>query len=339
MNKTAEEIVESRRCASEGLTNALTSITVKMSSVLVVTVILLSYYFARLAIRTLWKNNIFSNSTRLILLVCLLNSIIHQTTMLEIRIRQIYRSIVFASEPCRLPFHFTECEVELFVYYLTTYFSTYSVFSLAFDRLISCYTPKYYLSHQYYVSIFLLFIQLIFTLGTYYVGLYGVPPLGYEPFCNYAPKLATNFVKINDFRTLIMGICIIVTVFVYYLSVKSEKQIQQTSYSPGERYIAYENVAASQSVCILIVLQFACILISSLGVNYLRIFKSTLSDEEYNKLAPFFVGVTYANLCLPLVIHCKTKLTIRNRKLRIGVMTSMYGDVGEHINRLKKSWE
>ncbi|CAB07600.1 Serpentine receptor class alpha-20 [Caenorhabditis elegans] len=339
MNKTAEELVESLRCASEGLTNALTSITVKVSFVFLATVILLSYYFAVLAIRALWNNNIFSNSTRLILIVCLLNSVVHQSTMMEIRIRQVYRSFVYSSEPCRLPFHFTDCEVELYFYYLTNYFSTYSVFSLTFDRLISYFFPKCYISYPYQVSISLLIIQLVFTLGTYYFGLYGVPKLGYVPICNYAPRLATNFVKINDFRTTIMVFCIIVTIFIYYLNVKSEKQIKRTSYSLGEQYLARENVATSQSVCILIVLQFVCISVSSFGVNYIKSIKSTLSDEEYNKIAPFVVGVTYANLCLPLVIYFKTKLTIRKRRIRIGVMTSVYGDVGEHINRLKKSWE
>ncbi|CAB07598.2 Serpentine receptor class alpha-17 [Caenorhabditis elegans] len=337
MNQT--ELLESLKCASEGMVKAMTSTTMKLNFVFIATVIFLSFYFAGLAIQALLRNNIFSNSTRHILIVCLLNSIVHQAVTLETRIHQVYRSFVYSSEPCRLLFHFTECEVELYFYYLTNYFSTYAVFSLTFDRLVSHYKPKYYFSHQYYVSNSLLIIQLLLSLSTYYVGLYGVPLVGYAPICYYTPRLAVNFSKINDFRTATMVFCIIVTIFIYYLSVKSEKQIHRTSYSPGERYIACENVATSQSVCILIVLQFACIMLSSFGVNYIRARESLMSEENFNKIAPFFPGVTYASLCLPLVIYFKTKLTIRNRKLRIGVMTSMYGDVGDHMNRLKKSWE
>lgn len=74
-------------------------------------------------------------------------------------------------------------------------------------------------------------------------------------------------------------------------------RIKRTSYSLGEQYLARENVATSQSVCILIVLQFVCISVSSFGVNYIKSIKSTLSDEEYNKIAPFVVVSCFSDLC------------------------------------------
>ncbi|CAB04701.1 Serpentine receptor class alpha-23 [Caenorhabditis elegans] len=339
MNKTAEELLDSLKCASDGLASALTSVTLKFNCAFISTIVLISYCFSWLAIQALWNNNIFSNSTRLILIVCLLNSVVHQTTVMETRITQIYRSIVFASEPCEILFRSSECEIELYFYYLTNYFSTYSVFSLTFDRLISHYKSKYYHMHQYFIAISLLVLQFLLAILSFYIAYHGVPLAGYVPMCNYYPKMAVHHITINDVRTVVMVSCIIVTGFAYYLSVKSEKQIQKCSYSPGERYSAYENVTTSQSVCILIVLQFSCTMISSFGVNLLLMMQEAVSEETFTKVGAFLPGVAYANLCLPLAIYFKTKLTIQNRKLRIAVMISMYGDVGEHIARLKKSWE
>ncbi|CAB07596.1 Serpentine receptor class alpha-18 [Caenorhabditis elegans] len=340
MNKTAEEL-DSRNCASESLTNALISITMKFNFIFIITVVLISYCFTWLAIQALWKHNIFSNSTRLILIVCLLNSVVHQTTMLETRITQAYRSVVYDSEPCKLLFRSSDCVFELYLYYPTGYFSTYSVFSLTFDRLISHYKSRYYHMHQYFIATSLLVLQLLLTMFSFYIVFYGVSLAGYVPMCNFRPELTVYYGAINNVRTGVMVSCIIVTMFVYYVCVKSEKQIQKCSYSPGERYSAYENVTTSQSICISIVLQFSCIMISSFGSNLLIHItsKTTVSEEVFYAIVSFLPGVTYANLCLPLVIYFKTKLTTRNRKNRIAVMTSMYGDAGEHIDRLKRSWE
>nr|pir hypothetical protein F28C12.3 - Caenorhabditis elegans [Caenorhabditis elegans] len=291
MNKTAEELLDSRKCASEGLTNALTSFMMKMNFSFIVT------------------------------------------------IRQIYRSIVYAAEPCKLLYLSSDCVFELHFYYLTNYFSTYSVFSLTFDRLISHYKSKFYHINQYFIAISLLVFQLFLTLLSFYIAFYGVPLAGYIPMCTYHPALSVYYSTINNVRTGVMVSCIIVTIFVYYLSVNLEKRIQKTSYSPGERYSAYENVTTSKSVCILIVLQFSCIMISSFGVNLLMMSEKSMSEKVFHTIVPFLPGVTYANLCLPLVIFIQTTLTIRTRKMRIAVMTSMYGDVKDHMNRLKKSWE
>ncbi|CAB07597.1 Serpentine receptor class alpha-21 [Caenorhabditis elegans] len=335
---TAEEL-DSQKCASEGLTSVLTSITMKFNFLFITTVILLSYCFTWLAIRALWKNNIFSNSTRLILIACLLNSVVHQTTMLESRMRQTYRSFVFASEPCNLLYRSSDCVFELHSYYLTGYFSTYSVCSLAFDRLVSHYKSKFYHTHQYFIAVSLLVLQLLLTLVSFYIAYYGVHLAGYVPVCIHYPRLAVHYSTVNTVRTVVMVCCLVVTGFIYYLSVKSEKQIQKSSYSPGKRYTAYENVTTSQSVCILIVLKLFCNMLSSIGINLLLLMGEVVSEGTFVLVALFLPGVTYANLCLPLVIYFKTKLIIRNRKFRIAVMTSMYGDAGEHIDRLKKSWE
>lgn len=81
------ELIDGPKCASEGIVNAMTSIPVKISFLIIATVIFLSFYFARLAILALLRNNIFSNSTQRILLVCLVNSVFHQAATLEIRVR------------------------------------------------------------------------------------------------------------------------------------------------------------------------------------------------------------------------------------------------------------
>ncbi|CAB07602.2 Serpentine receptor class alpha-22 [Caenorhabditis elegans] len=339
MNKTAEDLLDSLKCASKDLSSALTSVTIKFNCIFISTIVLISYCFILLAIQALLRHNIFSNSTRLILIVCLLNSVVHQTTMMETRVRQIYRSFLFASDPCKLLYRSSDCVVDLYFFFLTGYFSTYSVFSLTSDRLVSHYKSKFYHTHQYFIAISLLVIQLLLTLVSFYIAFYGVSLAGYVSVCIQYPKAAVQYGTINTVRTMVMVCCLIVTGFTYYLSVKSEKQIQKISYSPGERYSAYENITTSQSVCIFIILQLSCVMLTSIGMNLLLMMGEAMSEGTFTTIALFLPGITYANLCLPLVIYFKTKLTIRNRKFRIAVMTSMYGDAGEHIARLKKSWE
>lgn len=158
--------------------------------------------------------------------------------------------------------------------------------------------------HQYFIATSLLVLQLLLTMFSFYIVFYGVSLAGYVPMCNFRPELTVYYGAINNVRTGVMVSCIIVTMFVYYVCVKSEKQwvsyryqmnfwqsfrIQKCSYSPGERYSAYENVTTSQSICISIVLQFSCIMISSFGSNLLIHItsKTTVSEEVFYAIVSF----------------------------------------------------
>lgn len=85
MNKTTEQL-DSESCASGGLAKALTSPIMKINFVCIISIIIISYYFFYLVVKTLIKNNIFSNCTRALLIFCSINSIVHQTTMMEVRV-------------------------------------------------------------------------------------------------------------------------------------------------------------------------------------------------------------------------------------------------------------
>uniref|UniRef100_A0A1I7TUY9 G_PROTEIN_RECEP_F1_2 domain-containing protein n=1 Tax=Caenorhabditis tropicalis TaxID=1561998 RepID=A0A1I7TUY9_9PELO len=337
MNKTAEQL-DGEVCAPDGLHRALTSSLMKINSAFITSVIILSYVYSYKALKTLLRQNIFSNCTRIILIVCSINSIIHQTTMMEIRIRQTTRSITRYDSPCGIQFHSSECIIELYLYYITNFFSTYSVFSLTFDRFISYKFPSFYLSKQTKIAVVLLFIQLCLALGTYCFGFLGVSYAGYVPMCTYPPRLAKNFDTINTFRTVIMVASIAITLIILYLSVKIERKIHQENYNTKTRYNAFENMTTSKSICVMIILQFVCIIISSFGVTIIRSFEYLIPQEIYHTIVPFLPGVTYANLCLPVVIYYTTKRTIRRRKNKIGEMTSTNGNVESHIKWLKETW-
>ncbi|CAO4364737.1 unnamed protein product [Caenorhabditis nigoni] len=337
MNKTAEQL-DKEICAPDGLHKALTSPIMKINFTFIISVIITSYVFSYKALRTLLKHNIFSNCTRIILFVCSINSIVHQTTMMEIRVRQIFRSIVWDQDPCHILFHSSECVVDLYFYYITNYFSTYAVFSLTSDIFISYKFPVFYLSNQYTVSVILLIIQFILAVGTYLFGFLGVPLAGYVPMCTYPPKLTSNFDLINEFRTFVMVLCIGITLVILYFSVKTERMIHQKSYDTRARYTAFENMTTSKSVCTLIVIQFLCIMISSFGVTVIRKFEVIIPQEIYHTIVPFLPGVTYANLCLPIVIYYRTIQAIRRRKTRIVTITSAPADVESHIKWLNETW-
>ncbi|CAL2032478.1 unnamed protein product [Caenorhabditis brenneri] len=258
--------------------------------------------------------------------------------MMEIRIRQFYRSILNNGDRCQIQFHSSECLIELYFYYITNYFSTYSVLSLTFDRYLSYKFPSFYFSNQYLVSIGLILIQFILAIGTHLIGFFGVPLAGYVPMCTYPPQLATHFDAINKFRTLIMVLSIVITIFIFYLNAKNERKIHHKSYNTKTRYTAFENMTTSKSVCTLIIVQFSCIMISSFGVTIIRKFEYLMSQEMYHTIIPFLPGVTYANLCLPIVIHYTTKRTIRNRKNKIEEMTSTNGDQDTHMKWLTEVW-
>ncbi|KAF1766352.1 hypothetical protein GCK72_006309 [Caenorhabditis remanei] len=337
MNKTAEQL-EKEVCASDGLFKALTSTFMKINCVFICSIILISYLFSYKALRILWNHNIFSNCTRLIFFIGSINSIIHQTTMMEIRIRQINRSIVTEIDHCGILFHSPECAVDLYFYYITNFFTTYSVFSLTLDRLIAWKFSSVYLKYQYTIAIILLTIQLIFAVGTYFFGFLGVPLAGYVPMCTYPPRLASDFDAINIIRTVVMVFSIIVLLIIFRSNVKTEKKVHQHSFNTKTRYTAFENMTTSKSVCTLIIIQFLCISISSFGVTLIRKVESFMSEEVYHTIVPFLPGVTYANLCLPVIVYYKTKQTIRRRKEAIDKMTSAPGDVESHMKWLNETW-
>lgn len=158
----------------------------------------------------------------------------------KIQIRQIYRSIVFDEDHCHILFNSSECVFELYFYYMTNYFSTYSVFSLTFDRfqrhsnflkiwcntyrLIACYFPKLYIKTENLITITLLIIQFSLTVGTHFYAYLGVPLAGYVPMCSYPPQLAIRFDTVNKVRTLVMSCCIVVTLTILYFNIKAEKR-------------------------------------------------------------------------------------------------------------------
>ncbi|UMM16891.1 hypothetical protein L5515_013713 [Caenorhabditis briggsae] len=94
----------------------------------------------------------------------------------------------------------------------------------------------------------------------------------------------------------------------------------------------------SKSVCTLIVIQFSSILISSFGVTIIRKFEPVIPQEIFHTIIPFLPGVTYANLCLPVVIYYRTIQAIRRRKTRIVTITSASADVESHIKWLNETW-
>ncbi|CAI2343569.1 unnamed protein product [Caenorhabditis sp. 36 PRJEB53466] len=333
MNLTAEQLDE-QVCASDGLYKALTSPIMKLNCLFIIFVILLSYYFSYKALRTLIHQNIFSECTRLILLVGSINSIAHQTTMMEIRIRQIYRGFVCEENRCQIQFHSSECVYELYFYYITNFFSTFSLFSLTFDRLIAHFWSNIYSSHQKLIPFSLLLLQLILAVSTHLYGFLGVSLAGYVPMCTFPPQLANNFDTINRFRTYIMLFCIGITVFILIFSMKAEKRIHNQVYDTNTRYMAYENVMTTKTVCLIIISQFLCIIISSYGITIIRNLQSAIPEDIFHTIVPFLPGVTYANLCLPIVICYKTKETIRRRKSTIGEMTAASGSVDTHMEWL-----
>uniref|UniRef100_A0A1I7TUX3 Serpentine receptor class gamma n=1 Tax=Caenorhabditis tropicalis TaxID=1561998 RepID=A0A1I7TUX3_9PELO len=76
----------SEKCASEELLISLTSSLMMTNHCFIILVIFVSLFATVFALRKLWKQNIFSNGTRILLLSAIVNGVIHQLTVAEIRV-------------------------------------------------------------------------------------------------------------------------------------------------------------------------------------------------------------------------------------------------------------
>ncbi|CAP25055.1 Protein CBR-SRA-31 [Caenorhabditis briggsae] len=324
------------KCASEVIQMTLRSALMMFNHIFILLVITASFFVNVFTVKKLYNHNIFPEGTRILLWSAIGNGCIHQITVAEIRLITIYRVLVHGSDRCTILFPSSGCVYEQYFYYYTNFFTSFCCISLFFDRLLSTNCIAYQYKYKFFVMIFLTFqtiLPLFILIWVYSNG----NTDGYVAMCNYPPmSVAWKYFYINRLRLVILGTFFILSICIFYYNKNVEKKIIHKIYDTVSRYKSYENVLATKAVCIIIVSQTACLVITATGTEQIRkFFSPTMMDP----LTGFMTGVTYCNFCLPIIILYQTSQIIQRRKRAIHELTDQTKDSSnEHFISLRNAW-
>uniref|UniRef100_A0A8R1DV48 Uncharacterized protein n=1 Tax=Caenorhabditis japonica TaxID=281687 RepID=A0A8R1DV48_CAEJA len=172
-NQSAEEL-EEVKCTSDAVFKVQKSIWMKVNFVFTFLIIISTFVMSVMAAKILKLRNVFSNGTRFLLMVTLLNANINQASMFEIRLRHLYRVLMYSDDACKISFHSPDCAYDQSIFAFTTNLSTLLVCALTFDRIRnSVYDAKIrYASYENLITtkaicsiISAQFVSLSFTTG------------------------------------------------------------------------------------------------------------------------------------------------------------------------------
>ncbi|EFP07791.1 CRE-SRA-31 protein [Caenorhabditis remanei] len=246
-------------CTTEAIRSTLTSPFMMSNHCFILLVILVSFFATNLALQKLYGRNIFPNSTRILLCSAIANGVIHQLTVAEIRLRTIFRALVYGSDACAIQFHSSECIIEQNIYYYTNFFTSLCCISLYFDRLFSTNSKHFQQNYKFFVVLFLVF-QSIIPIFLLHLVYYNVTYTGYVSMCNYPPpSIGSKFYIFNRFRFCVLGLFFILSFLTFISNRKQEKRMIHRVYDTISRYKSYENLLATKAVCIIIIAQIICL--------------------------------------------------------------------------------
>ncbi|CAL2032455.1 unnamed protein product [Caenorhabditis brenneri] len=326
------------KCASPELLSSLSSSLIMTNHCFILIVIVISFFATFFALQKLKKQNIFPNCTRTLLWSAIFNGVVHQLTVAEIRIKTIFRTISYVSEPCSIQFQSTECIVENSVYYYTNLFTSLCCISLFFDRLFSIHS-KYSKNYKWIIITFLVF-QTVAPIFILYWVYYGAQYTGYVAMCNYPPGLtARRFYIMNNFRLYILGTFFFLSLALFCYNKIQEKRTVHKVYDTKSRYNTYENLLASQVVCIIVSVQAACLVITATGTEKIHTWSDIIPYSLVAPLTGFMTGLTYSNFFLPIIICYQTNRIIKRRYCKIKKVRKEKSKFLEHFAALDRLWQ
>ncbi|CAI5441130.1 unnamed protein product [Caenorhabditis angaria] len=337
-NQTAEEL-DKQRCTSQGKFLALTSFLMRFNYIFTFSIIFLTIFMSFKAVKLLIKRNIFSNSTRILLLSILFNANLYQLNMFEIRTRSFYRSFVYSNEPCQIEFHSSECFLDQTIYSFTNVLYALLIFCLTIDRFISLQFSKFYEKINESLAIFCVLLSIITAILINIWQFSDIPLVGYVPQCFYSPQLGLNrFDDINNYTIIFIMFNLFITLSILCGNLRKDRLIRTTSFDTKSKYQSFESLQTTKSICTMIFTQFLFLSLLSISASLIRHFESSMSEQTFHEFVPFIIGVVYGNLSIPCLIIYKTNQVIENRRKSIGSMTTTSHNVDSHMHSLKSMW-
>ncbi|UMM15930.1 hypothetical protein L5515_013157 [Caenorhabditis briggsae] len=288
--------------------------------------------------RFMRKHPIFNESTTLLLYLALLFALIHDTAHVGLQWSLMYRSFVYADDPCHIFFSSDDCVNSGRTLFFGISGLIYIHSALTLDGLIATFLPSIYYKYHSWPGRVLAVLTILVNIFVQFLVLSGKETGDdYLPSCQFFKKQDAEKANLWLMSSIILTISnFLINLGLLYVNKMHSKR---TRYDVQFQYQRSEAIMTSKSISVLVIAQISALGVYAGGSYLFRLVRESIPVSLYNNVVIWVYATSYATVTLPLLIIFCIKYVRRHRQRTIHHITNQVESQEKRMNELKMLWE